>query len=61
MENQVATSPVLNDPYEELKQRHIEIDELVKFLEYVEAMTLCRETRERIDKFMRKNGYWPQK
>lgn len=37
-----------------------ENSELIKFIEYVEAMTNERETRERIQKFMREKGYWPK-
>jgi len=56
-----TTSPTLGDPYAELNLRHKEISDLLKFIEYVEAMTYDRETRERIQKFMRDNGYWPKK
>lgn len=48
------------DPNTEINNLNKENSELITFIEYVEAMTNDRETRERIQKFMRKKGYWPK-
>ena len=56
----MEANTVFLDLNEEINHVNEENSKLIQFIEYVEAMTNEKETRERIQKFMREQGYWPK-
>lgn len=56
----MEANTVFIDLNEEINHVNEENSKLIQFIEYVEAMTNEKETRERIQKFMREQGYWPK-
>lgn len=51
----VETVPTVK---EQLVIAHQKIDQLIDFIEQVEALSLDSQTQYRIRHFMRENGYW---
>lgn len=59
-QKKMEANTVFIDLNEEINHVNEENSKLIQFIEYVEAMTNEKETRERIQKFMREQGYWPK-